>query len=334
MELLERYLQAVGRYLTGATRGDVIAELRVNLLAEMDGRVEERGRPLTEGDVAEVLRRHGEPLLVAARYLPQRYLIGPALFPLYQLVLRKAAPFVVLIYLAARFSAMIFAEDAQPHLLSRLAAGMVQVIPTLLIFLAVVTIVFASLEYAKWQYHEGAGGGKEWDPRTLPPLTTRKRSSPSLAGKIVDLAIHGLWMIFVFSIPRHPFLVLGPGAEYLHRISISFAPVWGTFYNLLVTLVLLQLLQKLSWFIEGGERWAPVLRIGVKALAVIAMGVLAAAPVYFAASGPGVDLHTVATVNRAMHLGYRIATFAAALDLLVTGWKYLRKVVPTQQLAF
>ena len=36
MDLLERYLQAVGQHLATGTREDVLAELRVNLLAEME----------------------------------------------------------------------------------------------------------------------------------------------------------------------------------------------------------------------------------------------------------------------------------------------------------
>jgi hypothetical protein len=52
MNLLERYLQAVGQYLAPETRDDVLAELRVNLQAEMDARAEEKEGPLTESDAA------------------------------------------------------------------------------------------------------------------------------------------------------------------------------------------------------------------------------------------------------------------------------------------
>ncbi len=91
MDLLERYLQAVGQHLTAGTREDVLAELRVNLQAEMDAHAEEMERPLTESEVAAILKAHGRPMLVAARYLPQHYLIGPAVFPFYLLTLRKGA---------------------------------------------------------------------------------------------------------------------------------------------------------------------------------------------------------------------------------------------------
>jgi hypothetical protein len=74
MDLLERYLQAVGQYLPPATREDVLAELRVNLQAEMDERAAESEGPLTDSEAAAILKAHGRPMLVAARYLPQRYL--------------------------------------------------------------------------------------------------------------------------------------------------------------------------------------------------------------------------------------------------------------------
>jgi len=44
MELLERYLQAVGEHLPASSRQDTIAELRANLLAQIEGREEEQGR--------------------------------------------------------------------------------------------------------------------------------------------------------------------------------------------------------------------------------------------------------------------------------------------------
>src|ERR1700727_1880270 len=100
MELLERYLQAVGQYLPAKGKMDTLAELRENLLAQMEGREEELGRPLTQGEVADVLERHGHPVLVAARYLPQQHLIGPQWFPIYWFTLKKSFPFVALVYSA------------------------------------------------------------------------------------------------------------------------------------------------------------------------------------------------------------------------------------------
>jgi hypothetical protein len=94
MNLLNRYLQAVAKCLPGAGRDDIIAELRANILSQMEDREQEVGRPLTEDERADILRRYGNPTIIAGRYSAHnlglafgRQLIGPELFPFYKTVL-------------------------------------------------------------------------------------------------------------------------------------------------------------------------------------------------------------------------------------------------------
>ena len=91
MDLLERYLHALAKYLPAKSR-DVVAELRVNLQSRIDDQEETLSRPLNEAELTSILKDHGHPLLVAMRYHPQRYLIGPAIFPIYWRVLKIALP--------------------------------------------------------------------------------------------------------------------------------------------------------------------------------------------------------------------------------------------------
>src|ERR1700746_2186024 len=98
MELIERYLQAIGQYLPADSRNDILAELRTELLEQMDARAEGGGRAPDEAGVAALLRVHGRPEAIALRYLPQRSLIGPSIFPFYLFTLRRALPFVVIVY--------------------------------------------------------------------------------------------------------------------------------------------------------------------------------------------------------------------------------------------
>ena len=156
MNLLERYLQAVAQYLAPGTREDVLAELRVNLEAEMDARAEEKQGPLTESEAAAILKAHGRPMLVAARYMPQHYLIGPEVFPFYLLTLRKAAPLVVLLYFVAHVARFIFAPNPGAFAAS-MARSFAQLVPVLLIFWGSVTLTFAILEYVHRQHGQGAG---------------------------------------------------------------------------------------------------------------------------------------------------------------------------------
>ena len=49
--------------------------------SQIGGMETELGRKLNEAEVEAVLKRWGNPMLVAERYQPHRQLIGPALFP-------------------------------------------------------------------------------------------------------------------------------------------------------------------------------------------------------------------------------------------------------------
>src|SRR5215470_10848616 len=95
--LLDRYLQFTGNLLPTRQRDDIIAELRANLLEKINDREESLNRPLTEDEVAVLLKEHGHPMAVAARYLPVQRLIGGPWLPLYWLVLRASLAVAALV---------------------------------------------------------------------------------------------------------------------------------------------------------------------------------------------------------------------------------------------
>jgi hypothetical protein len=331
MDLLERYLQAVGQHLAAATREDVLAELRVNLLAEMDGRAEEIGRPLTESEVAAILKTHGRPMLVAARYLPQHYLIGPAVFPFYLLTLRKAAPFVVLLYLLARVGTLLFSPSPGAFA-ANIARSIVQLVPVLLIFWSAMTLTFAALEFFHRQRGEGASWNA-WDPAKLPPLTHPKKQK-SLASRIADLVVHCLWMLYVLAIPHHLYLVLGPGAGFLTMLSAGFAPMWRLFYGAILVLLLAQLAIKIMALARGSDRWEAPVQLLIKVLGAAPTALLAYTKVYFVPISPAANLHALAQINYWMNVSFKIVLVIVVMDLVVESWKYLRRTVPAQRLAF
>jgi hypothetical protein len=331
MDLLERYLQAVGQYLAPATRADVLAELRVNLQAEMDDRAEEKQRPLTEAEVSAILIAHGRPMLVAARYLPQRCLIGPEIFPFYLLTLRRAAPLVVLFYLVAHLATFIFAPGPGAFVAS-IVSSMLQLVPVLLLFWACMTLTFAILDYVRT--HPGKGAcSNSWDPAKLPPLTQPKREK-SPAGQIADLVVHGLWMAYVFAIPHHPYLVMGPGALFLTRLSATFAPVWRPFYISLIAMLLAQLVIKLMALARGNHRWENPLKMVANLLGLVPAAILAFATEYFVPASPSANSHALAQINHWMNVGFRITLVILIVTLLVESWQYLRRMIPAERLAF
>lgn len=98
MELLDRYLQAVKKFLPLRRQDDIIAELRANMEAQLEDKESELTRPMTIGEQEDWLRKIGPPMMVAARYQTQQYLIGPSIFPVYWYVLRMAMLWALIIY--------------------------------------------------------------------------------------------------------------------------------------------------------------------------------------------------------------------------------------------
>ncbi|PYV70932.1 MAG: hypothetical protein DMG96_29945 [Acidobacteria bacterium] len=90
MELIDRYLQAVKFWLPSEQKQDIVAELSADIHSQIDERESALGRKLSDDDVEQILKQRGRPLLVAEKYLPQKSLIGPVLFPAYRFVLKLA----------------------------------------------------------------------------------------------------------------------------------------------------------------------------------------------------------------------------------------------------
>ena len=177
--LLDRYVYAVSRYLSPYRQGDLLNELAANLHSEMEDKAAEIGRPLTEDEQSDVLRRHGPPLLVAARYQPQRSLIGPELFPFYAFTVTRLLPLVIGINLLAQAVSIIFAPEqtpiAQRFHFGAMLGGLFYAV---LMFLAIVTAAFALIEVYKVDVRRGEPGNviftvEDNGPGVAPEITDR-----------------------------------------------------------------------------------------------------------------------------------------------------------------
>lgn len=91
MDLVERYLKAVAAQLPKATRDDIVAELRDEIMGRIEALEARLGRAPGDDEVEALLREVGHPLTVAARYRsgPQS-LIGPELYPWWLFAVKTA----------------------------------------------------------------------------------------------------------------------------------------------------------------------------------------------------------------------------------------------------
>jgi len=187
MDLVERYIAAVKFWLPAATKDDIAAELFEDIRSEIEEAEHEKGRKLSEDEVAELLKARGSPLSMASRYLPQRSLIGPELFPVYILVLKIVAALSLIPAAFALIGAFISGPDYVPKLL------LTSPLSNLLTSFAIVTIVFAIIE------HKGIMRAKQhdWNPKKLPhvqPPNRRIKRSDAVADITGCLIL--VWLFF------------------------------------------------------------------------------------------------------------------------------------------
>jgi hypothetical protein len=232
MNLLNRYLQEVSKYLPKARREDIVAELRANITSQLEDREEELGRPLTDDEVVAMLQHHGNPMIVAGRYRPHNLglafgvqLIGPELFPFYRMIL--LLNLCITLAILAAVLPIVGREVPGAITLGRF-------LTPLLMQFAAVTVIFIALEKGRDHVLN------RWHPGKLPPLKTPPDDGPSARNifNFVAAAVGTLWLALT---PRWPYLLLGPGALYLPSVPMKLMPEWVWFYGAIVALLCLQL---------------------------------------------------------------------------------------------
>jgi hypothetical protein len=174
MELIDRYVNEVGRHLPAGLRADVEAELRSLLADSLDERSRAAGRPPDTALAAEVLKDFGKPREVATRYAPQpQYLIGPPLYPVYVRVLKIVVAGCGVVALVLMALGM-FRTAGQPASLSVLVRATESFLSGVLYNLGLITLVFALVERA---VQLGDRHAAPWDPAKLPPVNDPDRIS-------------------------------------------------------------------------------------------------------------------------------------------------------------
>src|SRR5271169_1314996 len=111
MALVDRYLHAVKFWLPSNQKDDIIAELSEDLRSQIEDQDTALGRTLTEAEIEPILKRCGSPMAVAGRFLPQQSLIGPALFPIYRVVIRALVLYFLLPWLLLLICQAVLSSD-------------------------------------------------------------------------------------------------------------------------------------------------------------------------------------------------------------------------------
>lgn len=298
MDLIDRYLQAVRRFLPVSARDDIASELADDIHSEMKDQEAHLGRPMTEDEVSGMLTMRGHPFLLAQRYRTRYVLIGPSLVPFYWQTLKAALAlaFLVIVIITAVFAA----NGAPPTELLRRLAGFFDV--AIYVF-AWVTIFFAGLDMAQARLHLF----DTWNPRTLPALTPERDKGPGAS--FAELVGAGVFLIWWLAVPHYPWIMLGPAAS-----LFAFSSAWHTLYvpatvPIVVSLLLqVVVLVRPQWTWLGRSRRLITNLLSVGAILLL----LGAGDLVVAVGGSPVDAHALALVNKGV-------TLSLTVTLLVLG---------------
>lgn len=248
-DLIDRYLQAVRFWLPKSHRQeDLLAELGEDLRSQIEDKETELGRPLDQGEMSAILKRCGSPMMVAGRLGPPRHLIGPALFPIYEFVLKMVLLWILVPVFIFIVGPVNVANTGSWGI--GIAVTFANLWSGLFIAAGIVTLVFAIIERTSAQI----GIELKWDPLKLPPVRPSGERKPSLLKAVCELGFGCFGLVWLLLVPHYPFLILGPAASFLKA-----GPMWHRFYVPILLLCSLGLLRSAVTLVRPQWTWFPSL---------------------------------------------------------------------------
>ena len=146
MNLIDRYVNEVGKRLPRKNRLDIEAEIRSTLEDMLEDRSQQAAGQTDEALIEELLQEYGAPKKVAATYQTHQYLIGPDLFNIYTLVLKIVLAALTLGLTIATAISLFGESMTAPELLKSLGGFATSLVGALIAAFGNVTLVFAILE--------------------------------------------------------------------------------------------------------------------------------------------------------------------------------------------
>lgn len=288
MDLLERYLAEVRRNLPARDADDIIAELRDVLLERAEEQEEEAGKVDWNG----LLQKFGHPLVIAARYRKQHWLIGPELYPFYFHFLKVIVTIVLAVTSGlAIIRGALWGTDAGQMVTSYLGSlwwGTASAIGS-------VTIVFALIE------RFGGSSVKQfrcWKPTELPELNAGK---PSVYESVFEVTLGVLFLLWWFS--------FFPTPQFGGNFRLVSAPIWQSVFWPVAALLVSQLVFNMVRWLRPRWRVARGLLGTVNAVAVLIIAaIIFRAGRWINVVSNGADPAQVASLQSALDLACQIAT--------------------------
>ena len=335
MNLIDRYVRAIGRRLPQRSRADIEQEIRSAVEDMLEDRSKKEGKSVDEEMTIRVLKEYGKPETVAASYLPERYLVGPQLFPIFWMVVQIV--FIVLTALALVNLGINLAHgQALPGaVVNTVVESIGQYFAGLMSAFGNIVLVFALIQWFAPNLKFKDELDEEWNPRDLPEV--EDKDQVSMPGTIAETVFIVL-AIILFNV--YPQLI---GIYSVNNGTSTFIPVLSqTFFsympwiNLLWALQIglnLVLLQQMRW--QAATRWLWIaIKAGGIALAyamLVGPSIISLTPdaLVSGLNFPADAAQTIATMAaQGVRIALIVAILAGGIDILKTIVQLVRRAVP------
>ena len=251
MNLIDRYVDEVGRHLPEKDRSDIEAEIR-SMVEDM---LEERGHQAKSADdksIAETLEELGDPKLLAHKYSPaKRYLIGPDWYDLYLTILKRVLSTALPIVAIVGFTVALAKDSLDFVNAVGQAFGGVIDVGTGILFWVTLGFVIAERTDAK---PEELGGSKPsaWTVAQLPKSPAKRQIS--VGESLTNIVF---FTIFIAWILLPPFFAWLRGDEGF--VHVFHPDLWYRWFPIFFVIAVLTLI--LEFFKLKIGNWTPGLTV-------------------------------------------------------------------------
>jgi hypothetical protein len=287
MDLIDRYIGAIARRLPADQADDIVAEIRDDLLTRQEARENALGRPLDKSEVSALIKDVGHPLIVASRYRPRQYLIGPDAFPFFVATLRVVAMFLAIAFAVAAASSVVFGHADIAHAVIGATSNLLS---SAVFGFGTVVAIFYALERAGFPADYLA----KWRPQDLPEI---KDKQPSAWGSAFEVAIGVYFILWWCGLVPFP-------AYYGNVKELVFIPdpIWTTVWWPVLALMVARLIFTIVQWLR--PRWKAVraaLSVATAAGALALCGVIYGAGHWLTFSGT-IAHGDIADIDRSVNL--------------------------------
>ncbi len=238
MELVERYIHAVQRYLPEDKRTDIGRELSSHLLDQLESQQDELGRKLTEHEVAATLQHWGHPRQVAATYIPPTPLVSSELMPVYKQTLIYVFGLIFILQCLGSGIQMLQADHFK--LLQFLLQMLFGFFDTAATAFMVVTLLFYA--YSSADADHSWLLSKQWRVQDLPPVS-RPWQQMNASDLLTDLATSAFLLIILW----YP---LWMSAETIASVRVALNPELQQWVPWISAFLLLSVVANLWWVLR------------------------------------------------------------------------------------